>query len=36
MNNTVEKKIFEFLEEGKSLFSAVVDGSIHLKEALNG
>ena len=32
--NTVEDKIFEFLEEGKSLFSALVDGKIDLKTAL--
>jgi hypothetical protein len=34
MKNTVEIKIMEFLEEGKSLFSAVVDGKVDLKELL--
>lgn len=34
MKNTVEMKIMEFLSEGKSLFSAVVDGKMDLKELL--
>lgn len=34
MKNTVELKIMEFLEQGKSLFSAVVDGKVNLKELL--
>lgn len=34
MKNTVEVKILEFLEEGKSLFAALVDGNINLKDLL--
>lgn len=34
MKNTVEMKIMEFLEEGKSLFAALVDGKVNLKEIL--
>lgn len=34
MKNTVEVKIMDFLSEGKSLFSAVVDGKMNLKELL--
>ena len=34
MKNTVEQKIQEFLDEGKSLFEALVEGKIDIKEAL--
>lgn len=36
MKNTVEMKILEFLEEGKALFNALVDGKINLQDALMG
>jgi len=34
MKNTVEQKIQEFLDEGKSLFEALVEGKTDIKEAL--
>jgi hypothetical protein len=34
MKASVELKILQFLEEGKSLFSALVEGSVDLKDVL--
>jgi len=34
MKNTVEMKILEFLEEGKNIFSAIVDGKLNLEDLL--
>jgi SNF2 family DNA or RNA helicase len=36
VKGTVECKIFEFLKEGKSLFSALVDGQIDMEKAFGG
>lgn len=36
MKNTVEMKIMEFLEEGKNLFAALVDGKTNIKDILGG
>lgn len=36
MKNTVEMKILQFLDEGKSMFDALVDGKINFSQLLSG